>query len=62
MYGCRVCAHECRCLQRTDKGVRPSGVGDTGGYEWSDVGDLNPGPLEEREVLLTPVPYFGHMA
>lgn len=62
MYGYRVRAHECRCLQRTEKGVRSSGVGDTGGYEWSDVGDLNPGPLEEQEVLLTLVPYFGHMA
>lgn len=49
-----------RCLQRAEGGARPSGVGD-GGYERPDVGELNSGPLEEQDVLLTSVLYSGHM-
>lgn len=38
VYMCGVCAHECGCLQRPEKGVRYSGAGLTDGCKLLDPG------------------------
>lgn len=56
MYMC-LCVRIPACLQRPEKGIEASGAGVTGSCELPSIDrclKLNPDPLEEQQVLLTP--------
>ena len=54
--GC-MCNIYIQCLQRPEEGTGSSGAGVTNGCELPcGCRELNPGPLEEQQVLLTDEP------
>ena len=56
-YVCRVCTQECSYPQRPEEGIRSDEAGIIGGWEpWCGHWELNLGPLEEQQVLLTTEP------